>query len=315
MAPSNVQALYTNIPTQGQFGGLVPFEKALESRSDKTVPAWYLLALLQQILDNNIFEFNGELWRQSLGTAMGTRVAPTYACLFISDLEQQILDTWHGTKPLLFKRYIDDLFFAWPGSAQELEEFLAHMNSVHPTIKFTSSYDTETRTIPFLDMLITLENGKFSTDLYKKDTAKCQYLLPSSCHAVHQTTGIIYSLAYRLKRICSDNAKFEHQLSELKQDLLSRQYNGRIIDKEFDKVRKITRQEALKKVIKEENEREALVVTYHPSLPSVSSVLKKHWEVMTENPNLKRCFPSKSLVAYRRNKNLKEHLVRARVSS
>ena len=36
---------------------------------------------------------------------------------------------------------------------------------------------------------------------------------------------------------------------------------------------------------------------------------------MTENPNLKRCFPSKSLVAYRRNKNLKEHLVRARVSS
>ena len=129
---------------------------------------------------------------------MGTMVAPTYACLFMSHLEQKILSSWGGTQPLLFKRFIDDIFFIWPGSEEELKEFIAHMNSAHTHIKFTSTYDVETKSIPFLDTWVTLKEGKFITDLFKKPTARCQYLLPSSCHPLHQTTSIIYSLAYRL---------------------------------------------------------------------------------------------------------------------
>ena len=181
---------------------------------------------------------------------MGTMVAPTYACLFMSELEQKILTSWNGTKPLLFKRFIDDIFFIWPGTEEELKQFLTHMNSAHNHIKFTSTYDVQTKSIPFLDMWVTLKNGKFVTDLFKKPTARCQYLLPSSCHPLHQTTSIIYSLAYRLRRICSDNETFELRLSELKADLLSRNYSGKIIDSEIKKARKITREEALKKVPK-----------------------------------------------------------------
>ena len=48
--------------------------------------------LLELALSNNIFEFNEELWIQLLGTAMGTRVAPTYANIFMDDLETKILD-------------------------------------------------------------------------------------------------------------------------------------------------------------------------------------------------------------------------------
>ena len=74
------------------------------------VPSRYLKALLQQVLNSNIFEFNGQLWRQFIGTAMGTMLASTYASLFMSELEQKILTSWEGTKPLLFKRFIDDIF-------------------------------------------------------------------------------------------------------------------------------------------------------------------------------------------------------------
>ena len=81
----DVTALYTNIPAEGPDGGLEAFEKALETREDKTVPSSYLKSLLQQVLASNIFEFNGQLWKQCIGTAMGTMVAPTYACLFMSD--------------------------------------------------------------------------------------------------------------------------------------------------------------------------------------------------------------------------------------
>jgi len=94
----------------------------------------------------------------------------------VSDLEQKILASWGGTKPLLFKRYIDDIFFVWPGTEEELKDFIAHMNSAHSHIKFTSTYDIQTKAIPFLDLWVTLKEGKFTTDLFKKSTAKCQYL-------------------------------------------------------------------------------------------------------------------------------------------
>ena len=76
------------------------------------------------------------------------------------------------------------------------------------------------------------------------------------------------------------------------------------------------RQEALKKVEKKQLEREVLVLTYHPGLPSVTSVVKSHWDVMCGQSNrLKRCFQKPSMIAYRRPKNLRDILVKAKVSN
>ena len=178
---------------------------------------------------------------------MGTRIAPTYACLYMSYFEsEKILSTWPGTPPKMFKRYIDDCFFVWTSSVEELKEFINHMNSQSDFIKFTSEYNQETRKVPFLDMMVSNESDKFSTDLYKKETFKPQYLHPSSCHIGHQSKNIPYSLAYRLRRICSNDTNFELRLSELKTDLLSRGYYSKIIDTALNKARLIPRSEALK---------------------------------------------------------------------
>ena len=50
--------------------------KGLETRKDKTVPDSFILELLDLVLKYNIFEFDGELFLQLIGTAMGTRAAP-----------------------------------------------------------------------------------------------------------------------------------------------------------------------------------------------------------------------------------------------
>ena len=111
-----------------------------------------------------------------------------------------------------------------------------------------ATYDQETKTIPFLDMSIKIDqSGLFETDLFKKETAKCQYLLPSSCHPGHITRNIPYSLAYRLRRICSNEDQFKIRLQELKNDLLSRNYNAKVIEDAFKRVRDISRAEAIKK--------------------------------------------------------------------
>lgn len=253
---------------------------------------------------------------QRIGTAMGTMVAPTYACLFMAYLEEKILTSWGGTKPLIYKRFIDDIFIAWPGTEEELKSFFDFMNSYHSHIKFEITYNIETNTIPFLDMSVTVKNGKLVTDLYEKETAVTQYLLPSSCHPRHQWANIPYSLAYRLKRICSSNQKFEENLSNLKMKLLSRQYQPKIIDEAFNRARLVSRTEALKKVVKTTSDRPVFAITYHPGLPSVAKIVRTHWNVMIEQSNiLKRVFPRPPMIAYRRAKSLKDILIRAKVST
>ena len=55
------------------------------------IPTLFQVALLSQVLRGNIFEFAGQLWRQLIGTAMGTRIGPTYANLFMGWLEVEKL--------------------------------------------------------------------------------------------------------------------------------------------------------------------------------------------------------------------------------
>ena len=64
---------------------------------------------------------------------------------------------------------------------------------------------------------------------------------------------------------------------------------------------------------KKENERPVFVLTYNPALPSFSKILKKHWKVMIKDPYLKKVFPAPPMVAYRRAKNLRDKLVKAKV--
>ena len=64
--------------------GLYPaVEKALERRDDKSISSESLLELTELVLKNNIFEDNGEFFKQKQGTAIGTKMAPPYAILFM----------------------------------------------------------------------------------------------------------------------------------------------------------------------------------------------------------------------------------------
>ena len=87
----DIKSMYTNIPIKE---GLDAFKDTLEKRSDKSVPTDFILKLLKLIMEQNIFTFNEEYWLQLLGTCMGTRVAPTYANLFMGVLEQKILENF-----------------------------------------------------------------------------------------------------------------------------------------------------------------------------------------------------------------------------
>ena len=131
----DVSSLYTNIP---HAEGIEACRKALETRGpEATPPTPYFTRLMEQILTFNNFSFNGEHYLQVQGTAMGTRMAPSYTNLFMANLEQRLL-TWTTRRPHVWWRFIDDIFAIWQHGQESLQNFLQQINSFHPTIRFTS---------------------------------------------------------------------------------------------------------------------------------------------------------------------------------
>ena len=64
---------------------------------------------------------------------MGTKMAPSYANIFMAELEEQLLANY-PIEPALWKRFIDDILCIWPGPTSEFKEFLKYLNEAHPTI-------------------------------------------------------------------------------------------------------------------------------------------------------------------------------------
>ena len=116
-------------------------------------------------------------------------------------------------------------------------------------------YNQEENSTNFLDLQITIKQKQIHTDLFRKETDKPSALLPSSAHPGHIVPNIVYSMAFRLLRICSSEENFEKRLLELKEKFfLPRGYKPSIIDKAFKKLDTIPgktfsekREEALQK--------------------------------------------------------------------
>ena len=113
----------------------------------------------------NNFEFNGKHFLQIQGTAMGTKMAPSYANIFMGRLEKQLLKSV-DLKPDLWLRFIDDIDMHWAHSLTELQKFLETANTFHKSIRFTSEVSNDKHV--FLDTVSSITDGKLIVDLYTK---------------------------------------------------------------------------------------------------------------------------------------------------
>ena len=152
-------------------------------------------------------------------------------------------------------------------------------------------------------------------DLCTKPTDKLQYLLHSSCHPFHTKRAIPFSLALRLRRICSSDETFTLRTNELIQYLNSRGYNLSFLKHEIQHVHAIARTETLKPSQTTSNQpsRVPLVITYNPSLRSVSSIIHRHFSILSSSPRCTNVFTSVLLVAFRRTDNLSDILVKSKL--
>ena len=85
-----------------------PFE-IWKNKDPSCPPTSWLKKLLELILYKDVFRFNDKFYIQKQGTAMGTKMAPTYANICMGTLVSRILSETTPS-PIHWKRYIDDIF-------------------------------------------------------------------------------------------------------------------------------------------------------------------------------------------------------------
>ena len=102
----DIKSLYTVIPHNS---GLEALKYFLGKRPVLDPPTVTLIRLAELVLTLNAFSFNNEFYHQVGGVAMGRKMGPNYACLFVGYVGEQIGQQYTGTVPQLHKRYIDDV--------------------------------------------------------------------------------------------------------------------------------------------------------------------------------------------------------------
>ncbi|OCT92924.1 hypothetical protein XELAEV_18015991mg [Xenopus laevis] len=268
----DVESLYSNIPHED---GIAAFQHFLEINHVPTVPT---LQLIRFILTHNYFSLGDAIYLQLMGSAMGSKMAPQYANLFMAQLEENYLASCN-TRPLTYLRF----------------------NQFHPTINLTLNHFYSH--INFLDTTIYIKNGTIQTSLYQKPTGRPAYLMWDSFHPHHIKKSIVFSQALRYNRICSNlDDRYKH-LHSLRETFVNQGYHPQSNSN--------TRDTLLNYKEKTENNRVPIVVTYNPQLNIIRKIVRDLRPMLHTDTRLKPIFPELPLLSYRQPPNLRKMIARS----
>ena len=315
LATLDVCSLYTNIPQEEGIEIVCSYYEQ-HYGSNLPIPTDRLKELMRLILKENSFKFNDKHYLQIHGIAMGTKMAVAFSVIFMAHIETTLLKD-SPIKPLIWKRFIDDIFSVWTLSESDISTFVNFANNFHSTIKFTCEISPQS--ITFLDTTVYKgpkfpSSGILDVKTYFKPTETFQYTHFSSCHPSSVKKGFIKGEALRLLRNNSVEESFENDKLNFANRLHDRGYPKEFVTNILSEVKFTERNNALNKQRKT-SKRKLLpfVTTYNPAVSNIKGVLMKHWHLLNDNENLKRIYPDPPFVSYKRNKSLKDFLVRAKI--
>ena len=132
------------------------------------------IKLLKLVLENCVFSFQGNFFKQLDGAAMGSPCSPVVANIYLEYFEDMALCPEVPIPIKEWKRYVDDVFSIIPKGQRE--NMLKYLKSIDPHIKFTVEQPNEEGAIPFLDTLPKPKCEEISVSVYRKPTHTDIYL-------------------------------------------------------------------------------------------------------------------------------------------
>ncbi|XP_067682687.1 uncharacterized protein [Haliotis asinina] len=162
-----------------------------------------IISLTSACINSTYFTWGDAIYEQVHGLPMGSPLSPILTEIYMTDLEDKALET-APFKPSCWYRKVDDTFVVLQPE-QDPIQLLAHLNEIHPRIKFTTETEHNNQ-LPFLDVLVSRTScNQLQTSVYRKPTHTDQYIHFKSNHPPKVKTGVISTLTRRAKNICSAN--------------------------------------------------------------------------------------------------------------
>ena len=300
LVTADIVSFNSSIPHTADLAAL---RNALENREVKKISREDLVKMAEFLLKNNHFEFNRGIKHQLSGTAIGTKFAPLYACIFMDKHETNFLKT-QLLSPLVWFTYIDNVSFLWTYGEQNLKPFLGNLSNYDPYIRFNHEYSK--KGILFFNLKVSIKNGNINTDLYVKDTGRDQYLSYTSAHPYHTKRSVVFNHALRLSCLCTFEKDFERHMTGKKQWFAKRDYPQDLINSEMIKV--------IIPYVKQKynNNKEKgirFAVTFHPLPKSLGNILNKNYYLIQLNHEVKKFFTFRSKILFRSARKLNSYLV------
>ena len=188
--------------------------------------------LLELSVIDTHFTFNGKIYKQVDGMAMGSPLGPTFANIFMSFLEESFLSQCPASfKPVFYKRYVDDTFLLFR-EENHAASFLHFVNTFHPNIKFTMEAESSNQ-LPFLDILVSRSNGQFMTGIFRKETFTGLGLNFFSHSPLSFKVNSCKTLLSRAFSLCSNWLKFHEEVSFLKSYFNKNCYPASIFERQI----------------------------------------------------------------------------------
>ena len=217
MASLDVNSLFTNVPLEETIHICVN-ELFKSNSSIHGLNKKQITEMLSLTTKESIILFDMAFYTQVDGVAMGSPLGPSLANAFLCHHETKwLIDCTEKSKPVFYKRYVDDIFVLFK-KPEHVKPFVDYMNCKHKNINFSFETKKDAQ-MPFLDVNIFRENGKFVTNVYRKETSFTQtgvYTNFSSFILLEHKFGMVYMLLYCCFCLVSNMSKFHFEIEKLK---------------------------------------------------------------------------------------------------
>jgi hypothetical protein len=122
-------------------------------------------------MNQNYFQYEGQIFQPQKGIAMGSPISGTMAEIYLQYLETTHIKHWLDSREIVFyKRYVDDILIIYDQSKTDEQTLLSHINKVDKNLQFKISTE-ENNTVQYLDISIYRNNNSIKIGIYRKPTA------------------------------------------------------------------------------------------------------------------------------------------------
>ena len=222
----DVTSLFTNVPVDETIELLAT--KAFENDwFNKTHNLSLTRAGLKQLLEiaakNQLFQFNGHLYEQKDGVAMGSPLGPLMTNSFLCNIEETL--EHNNRLPSFYKRYVDDTL-AIANNIDAAESFLRVLNDTHPSLEFTMETAVDD-SLPFLGMRIIKSGCVLETEVCRKSTDKGLLLHFQSHVDSRYKKSLLNTMLYRGFKLSSPWQLFSKEIDRLRVIFRKLQQSGK----------------------------------------------------------------------------------------